>query len=158
MSRNDWDRVERDITRSPGGVLKWTFLFLFGFAVVGYGIKVIFFPVNTVMGVAEKVMAPGNIIHNYEYFYAQAESIRSMGTQYKIAKQAVIDYEELLSDVPKSEWDYTDKTEWARLNQVSTGIKLHANEMIRDYNAKAKMVSRNIFKTGNTPFAFELIQ
>ena len=97
-------------------------------------------------GTSKKTLNSTNAIYNYEYFKEQDEAIKSLKNKAKIAKKDI--------DTFKKEYDKKsqfDKEELSRLRTIFTGIKYQLSDSIADYNAKSKMVNRNIFKNGLLP-------
>lgn len=122
----------------------------------GFLIKLVFFPVNTaqkMVGIAydaqDEVLNADNAIYNYEWFKQKKEDIEAGRKQLGNAR-AQADQFKVEAGV-RSEWTFEDKTESARLNSVVLGLENHLETMIADYNARARMATRNIFQDGVLP-------
>ena len=133
-----------------------TILGVGGLMAVSFGIKVLFFPVNTANKLIEtaydaqdKVLNADNAIYNYEWFKQQKEDIDAMGNKYENASQTLVDFMDVAGE--RSIWTFEDKTEYSRLNAVKLGIKNQLEQAIADYNARSKMATRNIFADGVLP-------
>lgn len=116
--------------------------------------KIAFFPVNTAQKLIEtgydaqdKVLNADNAIYNYEWFKQQKEDIDAIGRKYQNASDS---YDSYVSSIT-GEKTFEDKNEIARLNSVKLGIKNQLEQMIADYNARAKMATRNIFEDSVLP-------
>jgi len=124
--------------------------------IISFGLKLILFPVHvasnelqTAYDTIDKTINADNAIYNYEWFKQQKEDIDA--TKLKLdnaetSKQAFTD-----SAGERSAWTFEDKEESARLNAVVLGIQNHLQDMIAQYNARAKMANRNIFQNNILP-------
>jgi len=117
-------------------------------------LKVVLFPVKTASNLIDtaykaqdKVLNADNAIYNYEWFKQQKEDIDATGRKYQ---NAVESYDSYVSSI-SGEKTFEDKNEIARLNSVKLGIKNLLEQQIADYNARAKMATRNIFQDGVLP-------
>lgn len=120
------------------------------------GIKILFFPVNTVTKLIDtayqaqdKVLNADNAIYNYEWFKQQYEDIRATKSKLVNARTTAKQFTEDAGD--RSLWTFEDKTESARLNSVVLGLENHLEQQIADYNARSKMATRNIFENSVLP-------
>lgn len=119
-------------------------------------IRVALFPVfaaNKAIDAAEEVVeivADGDrIVYSYEWFHRQFEDILANERQFRNAERSRSDW---LSSMPaRSEWDIFDKQEGDRLRSIVLSLENHREELIGDYNAKSKMVTRQIFKGKTLP-------
>lgn len=119
---------------------------------IGLGLKVVFFPVHSVSKgvdtayeITNRTMNGENAIYNYEWFKRQAESIESL---YKKEERAQADVLRFKSELPseREKWSREDKTEYDRLQAISTGLSNQLNDAIAEYNARSSMANRAIFK------------
>ncbi len=94
-----------------------------------------------------------NALYNYHWFKQKAEEIKATDTKAGIALEALNTYAKEWPD--KSKWTYIDKEEYNRLNTNYIGLKNYYNDLVADYNAKAKMVDKAIFKD-NLPLFFDI--
>lgn len=115
-------------------------------------IKIIFFPlntasksVNTAYEVVDKTITGENAIANYEWFKEQEAYIRRCYKNEEIAKE---EYDLYVSTLPedRTTWDRQDKQEESSLRNSHYALRKLTNKAIEDYNARASMVNRNIFK------------
>lgn len=97
-------------------------------------------------GTAKKTLNSGNAIHNYEYFKTQAEAIKALQSK---ASHSQKEYNNFKKEMDKTS-DF-DKEELSRLRTIKNGIMNQLKDSVADYNAKSKMVNRNIFKNGLLP-------
>jgi len=135
-------------------------LVMFGLAVATPFIRVALLPlfkfntqVNTNEKIIEKTYDADNVIYNYEWFKSTYEQIQADKTKIKTAQTAVDNFEFSAGD--RSKWTFEDKNEDARLRSVVTGIQSHYEDLVAQYNARAKMANRNIFQE-NLPLFIQL--
>lgn len=118
----------------------------------GIVVKIFLFPVNTIeksvdmaYDVTNKTLDADNAIYNYEWFKQQEADIRKCLENENIAQE---EYDTYLAGLPeeKTSWSDFDRQEEASLRNSLSALKKLTNKAIEDYNAKASMVNRNIFK------------
>jgi len=126
-------------------------LFLFSF-----GVKMIFFPVNTVNKMVDtaydavgKTINADNAIYNYEWFKQQKQDIEATKQKYDNAAIAVDNFKEMAG--PYKDYTFEDKNEMARLQSIKVGTKNILEQQIADYNARASMANRSIFQDSILP-------
>ncbi len=148
-----WEKFEKDIDRGPASAS-------FALGKLGLWLALAVVMVVVVVGfvwkpfdVVSTVTNTDRMLYNYEYFYNQAEARRAIQRKIDQANLSVTRFEESLG--PRSEWGYEDKTEHARLVTLSDGLKFQCADIVADYNAKAKQVTRSIFKTDSTPYQLQ---
>jgi hypothetical protein len=126
--------------------------------VVGtFAIKALYFPVHTAnqeldtaYDAVSKTVNADNAIYNYEWFKQTLSDIEKVQNQYQ---NAVLTYSDFKDGLPslRSEWTFEDKNEDSRLRSVVDGLYNHREELIANYNARAKMANRNIFQDSILP-------
>lgn len=130
---------------------------LIAISLVGMVLKVVLFPakvagnlIDTGYKATDKVLNADNAIYNYEWFKKQYEDIEATKRKMNNAAVAHLEFRESL---PKSrlEWTFEDKQEDSRLNSIYLGLSNHLEGLIGDYNARAKMSTRNIFQNSVLP-------
>lgn len=94
-----------------------------------------------------------NAIYNYHWFKENAELIKATEVQIKNATDSQNSFRE--SAGSRSGWTFEDKTEDARLGSIVLGLKNHYQELVAEYNARAKEADRNIFSQ-DLPLFFNL--
>lgn len=103
--------------------------------------------------IVEQTFEADNALYNYHWFKERAEAIKAQQTKVKNAAEAVITFEAAAG--PREKWTFEDKTEHARLSSVVTGNKAHYEDLVAEYNARAKEADRAIFKD-ELPLFFSL--
>lgn len=118
----------------------------------GLAIKIVFFPVDTVSQsiemayeVTNETLTGKNAIENYEWFKEQEAYIRQCLKNEIIAQE---EYDFYIATLPtdRTTWDRTDKQEESSLRNSKYALEKLTNKAMEDYNAKASMENRAIFK------------
>jgi hypothetical protein len=125
-----------------------TFIFCFGIIVFVFiwGFNMITRPARTVTQVVEKTLEGDNVLYNYEWFKQSYEDYKSLNNKIVISKTAANTF---IKDAgPRDKWTFEDKTEYSRLSAITQGLQSQRADLVATYNARSKMVNRNIFQTG----------
>jgi len=138
------------------GIMSIVGAVLVGMIVLSFGIKLIFFPVHTAENMVktaydanDKIINADNAIYNYEWFKQQVEDIKAKTIMLDNASIAVDSFEQSAGE--RVNWTFEDKNEYNRLNTIKLGTKNQLEQMTADYNARAKMATRNIFEDSVLP-------
>lgn len=122
--------------------------------------KVVLFPahvmstgINTAYEITNKTLDADNVLQNYEWFKQQYEDYIAIDKKINNAEQATKLFEESAGD--RKDWTFEDKTEHARLNTITTGLKQQKEDIISEYNARSKMQNRALFKSKDLPFQLD---
>lgn len=119
---------------------------------VGLVVKTLWFPVNTVSQsvntayeIIDETMDGKNAIANYEWFKQQEAYIRQCLKNEQIAQE---EYDLYISILPedRTNWDRQDKQEESSLRNSLYALQKLTNKAMEDYNARASMENRAIFK------------
>lgn len=120
-------------------------------------IKVLFFPIhtaqqelNTAYDAVSKTINADNAIYNYEWFKQTFEDIQAVERQLDNAIKSKVDFMQSLSN-NRTDMTFEDKQEESRLRSVVDGLYNHKQDLIANYNARAKMANRNIFENSILP-------
>ncbi len=103
--------------------------------------------------IVAKTYNADNALYNYRWFKDRAESIKATEVQIENAMTAHANFK--TSAGPRKDWTFEDKTEDSRLGSVVLGLKNHYQEIVAEYNSRAKQVDRNIF-IDDLPLFFNL--
>lgn len=109
--------------------------------------------VSTNYGIIQKTYNADNAIYNYEWFKERYEAIQAIDNKITIADQSVEGFKSSAGD--RSNWTFEDKTEDSRLHTVAQGLRSQKEDLVAEYNARAKMANRNIFQN-NLPLFINL--
>jgi hypothetical protein len=108
---------------------KWARRFI-GFGIIIFVYFVISFfagiwPFSSAVGVARRATSPEVIIQNYEWFFDQYHAIEAQRRNVAIMPEGSVD---------------------------QVGTKMVLNNMIAEYNAKSREISRNLWKANGLPY------
>ena len=119
--------VKDELEEAVGG--KWTKRLILAVTVIFIYLAVSFFagiwPFSSAAGVARAVTEPARIIQNYEWFYDQYHAIEAQRLNVKMLPDGSAD---------------------------RVGTQMVLNNMIAEYNAKSREISRNIWKADDLPY------
>ena len=101
--------------------------------------------------IVSKTMDADNVIHNYEWFKQTAEDITATISKIKTSQEQIDSFVSVAG--PRTAWTFEDKTEYSRLASVVTGLKNYRDDLAATYNARSKMINRNIFE-GDTSLPY----
>lgn len=123
--------------------------FVVGYILVGLGIVALpLFRLQTKVGtnyeIIQKTYDADNVLYNYEWFKERYEAIQAVETKIAQAEQAKRDFD--IQAGVRTSWTFEDKTESSRLGAVFQGLKNYKEDIVAEYNARAKMANRNIFQ------------
>jgi hypothetical protein len=108
---------------------KWTRRFMgIGFVLFLYGVVSFFagiWPFSSAIGVARGATSPTAIIQNYEWFYDQYYAIEAQRRN--------------AAAMPEGSTD-------------RIGTQMVLNNMIAEYNAKSREITRNLWRAGDLPY------
>jgi hypothetical protein len=108
---------------------KWTRRFI-GFGVVIFVYVVISFfagiwPFSSAIGVVRRITEPVVIIQNYEWFYEQYHAIEAQRRNITVLQEGSVD---------------------------RIGTQMVLNNMIAEYNARSREITRNLWKADDLPY------
>jgi len=109
---------------------------------------------RTTEQIANRTFDGDNVIYNYEWFKQTYEDIKALDRKITNAEDRVGQFKETAGD-PK-DWGYSLSEEFNRLNGICLGLKNQRADVIAKYNARSKMVNRNIFKGKDLPITIEI--
>ena len=145
----NWDKVEKDIEKGPTGLFKQIFIFAFLGILVYLALHIIYKPA----AIMDRVTNPDSVLYNYEYFYNQSEDYKAILGKVAVAHKSVEQFKQDAGN--RTTWTFEDRTQYNHLMSIYTGLQYQCHDIVADYNAKAQQVTRNIFKTYNTPLRLE---
>lgn len=109
--------------------------------------------VTTNQQIIKKTYDANNVLYNYEWFKDRYEAIIAIDSKIEIAQKASADFETDAGD--RTNWTFEDKNEAGRLRAVTQGLRSQKEDLVAEYNARAKMANRNIFQD-NLPLFIDL--
>lgn len=131
-------------------IVIFSVFFLFGLAIIGSYLNLITIPwlkfdskINMNRDIITQTYDADNALYNYHWFKSKTEEIKATDNKIIDAKTSLDDF---LITFPKEKWDSIDKNEYNRLNTNYLGLKNYYNDLVAEYNARAKSADREIFK------------
>lgn len=100
---------------------------------------------NWLSGVANRVASPDAAISSYEWYEQQVKDIKAMDGQIDDAKEEVSHFEKVNGTANGWKWDQREQA--SRLSDNVTGLKQARRKMVEDYNARASMITRNMWRS-----------
>ena len=123
---------------------------------IGIGFGVIALPFHSISKQAEvapeiidQTITANNAIYNYEWFKQQYQDIGVAKQNVEVTDMQIVDFKTTYGNA--TAWDYSTKQLYSQLQTQRTGQIQYYNELVGDYNARASMANRAIFKD-NLPF------
>jgi len=99
--------------------------------------------------VFEKTFDADNMVYNYEWFKQQYQDIKAADT--KISNLENQRDQFVVAAGPRDKWTFEDKQQYNYFSTVLVGLQGQRSQMVADYNARAQMANRDIFRTGDLP-------
>jgi biopolymer transport protein ExbB/TolQ len=96
--------------------------------------------------VAERVTEPDRMIQAHEWFKQTYEDIQALPAQIATAEAALATFQKDAG--PRSGWTYDDRQQAAQLQQSVTALRLHRQQLVAQYNATAKTLTRGFLAWG----------
>lgn len=94
--------------------------------------------------IIDETMTTDNAIYNYEWFKQQFQDINVAKQNVEVTEQQIADFKTTYGNA--TAWDYSTKQLYSQLQTQRTGQIQYYNELVGDYNARASMANRAIFK------------
>ena len=107
-------------------------------------------PVKTTKDIVQKTLSADNVLQNYEWFKQQYSDYEAINIK---IKQADTSYQTFKRELPKErkDWTFEDRNELSRLSSIVDGLRYQKNDIVSTYNARSKMLNRELFKTNDLP-------
>jgi len=119
--------VRKELEDAVGA--KWTKRLIVAGTVIAVYLVVSFFagiwPFSSAVGVAKRVTSPQAIIQNYEWFYDQYHAIEAQRRNVAMMAEGSTDY---------------------------VGTQMVLNNMVAEYNARSRQITRNLWKADGLPY------
>ncbi len=99
--------------------------------------------------IIQKTVDADNILYNYEYFKQTYRDVLATDSKIISAQQDLDNFK--LDAGERDRWTFEDKNESSRLTSVLTGLKNYRQDVVAQYNARAKMLNRKLFMGKDVP-------
>lgn len=146
--RGAWQEIERESWWTLGRVVRFFVLPFFVLGGVLMLLGVIALPFHAAGGIAARTLDPDNILYNYEWFKSTVQEVQAMEVQVGNAQRADSAFRAEAGPKP---WDYATSMEVGRLGSVVLGLQNQRQNLVAQYNARAQMANRAIFRTHDLP-------
>lgn len=126
---------------------------VFGLGVLGTALNIITIPwlklnsqVQTERDIVQKTYNADNALYNYRWFKDRHEAILATEAKVELAKEELTGFcaNGYCNDPAKMTFE--DKTELSRLRSIYLGLRNHYQDLVAEYNSRAKQVDRAVFK------------
>lgn len=144
---------EKGMEENPKGTVTRIVLYCVGLMLLVGGIfwtvDFVTTPAQTAKDIVKKTLNADNVLQNYEWFKQQNNDYIAINRKIADADSSVIRFQK--SAGARSTWTFEDKNEYSRLTSISDGLKYQRADIVSKYNARSKMLNRDIFKTNDLP-------
>lgn len=144
-----WKEFDREIDRGPASSVFAIWKIVLLILLLGIITAVTVTAISRPADLINKTFEADNVIYNYEYFKKTHEEIKGLDVMIRSAKASVRTFKEEAG--PRDQWYREDREEYSRLRAVLEGLKQERAAAASDYNARARMANRSIFKGNDTP-------
>lgn len=131
-------------------------LLLFVLGLLGSGLGFLGRMLSRPAAIVDSVTDPDRIINNYEW-YEEAYN-DALALDAKIAntvKQISTQFEGLPQD--RTKWSRQDRDAWNQWQTTLNGQRSQRENIVAEYNAKSKLITRNLWKAPHLPYQLEVV-
>lgn len=97
----------------------------------------------------ERTASPDAMVSSYEWYEQQVKDIKATEGQIADAQDALTRFK--ADNGLATGWRFDQRGEYDRLNSNLTGLKSARRSMVEAYNARAAMVTKNLWKSSTLP-------
>ena len=153
MEKITWKSHEEELLQNPKGKITRVVFWMIGlFLLIGaifWIINLVTTPLQTAKNVIQKTLNADNVIQNYEWYKLQYNDYIAINRKIADADTSLAHFVNDLGN--RKDWSFEDKNECSRLRSISDGLKYQRADIISKYNARSKMLNRDLFKTSDLP-------
>jgi len=141
------------VVRKTGLGLIWLFFLFVVILSVGW---FIFTMLSRPAALVDRVTDPDRIIANYEWFEEAYNDCLALDAKIATTAQQI---ESQFKDLPKdrSGWSRQDRDAWNQWQTTLNGQRSQRQNIVAEYNAKSKLITRQLWKSPNLPYQLEII-
>ena len=150
--RKEYKSLEQEIYWTLPKIVIMFLVALLLFSGAGF----IFHLLSTPAAVVTKVTNPDRILSDYEWYRESWQDCKALDEQIATTLQSIEDYKAMLPE-DVSTWKQADRTELSRLNAVLLGQRNQRSSIVKEYNARSMMLSRNLFKGLDVPAELNVV-
>lgn len=144
-----WESWEKSAERGPYSI---AFKVLFFLMVLGFLTSIVVgachFACKPIQ-VLDKVTDPDRMIYTYEWFHTTNEAVKAATSQISIKEEHLGMFMKDLG--PRKDWGFEDKREYSRVLTELNGLRAHRASLVREYNARSNMITRDFLKGRSLP-------
>jgi hypothetical protein len=153
MSKRTWESHEEEFLQDPKRKIKKGIFWVLGLSLllgaIMWTIDLVTTPLQTAKDVVKKTLNADNVIQNYEWYKLQYNDYIAIGTKIADADTAVKHFTRDAGS--RKDWTFEDKNEYSRLTSIADGLRYQRADIVAKYNARSKMLNRDLFKTSDLP-------
>ncbi len=147
---SDWKQdFNKDVKDTRWGVFSVLFKFILPLCLVLGIVGFVWNVASQPAALLEKTVNADNAIYNYEWFKTSYQDIQALDQKIIIAENDLAEFKK--STGARSNMDREDKIEEARLTTIIMGLKNQRESQKAEYNARAQMANRSLFKSNDLP-------
>lgn len=106
--------------------------------------------------IVDRVTDPDRVIANYEWFEEAYNDCLALDAKIATtAKQIDSQFEGLPDD--RTEWSRQDRDAYAQWNTTLNGQRSQRQNIVAEYNAKSKLITRSLWKSPNLPYQLAIV-
>lgn len=143
----------KGLEENPKGTITKIILWFIGLSMLVGGIywvvDLVTTPAQTAKDIVKKTLNADNVLQNYEWFKQQYNDYIAINKKIAEADSAVSRFTKDAG--ARSGWTFEDKGEYSRLTSIADGLKYQREDIVSKYNARSKMLNRELFKTNDLP-------
>jgi hypothetical protein len=152
-NKRTWESHEEEFLQDPKKKIRKIIFWIIGLSLLISGIfwtiDLVMTPVQTAKDVVKKTLNADNVIQNYEWYKQQYNDYLAINSKIIEADTSIAHFKR---DAGKhSDWSFEDKNEYSRLTSIADGLRYQRADIVGKYNARSKMLNRDIFKTSDLP-------
>jgi len=144
MSWKSWEKASE---KGPWSITIKVLVFVVTLTVILGVLGFVMNPFRQAARIVNKTMDADNVITNYEWFKQRHEDIGAIDSKIKSSDTVVSQFKTDAGE--RADWHREDREEHARLSSVLLGLMQQRADLAAEYNARSRMVNRNIFKAGD---------
>lgn len=151
--RKSFEQHAEEFDNNPTGKTTKIMLWLVGLCLllgsIFWVIGLVATPAQTAKDVIQKTLNADNVIQNYEWFKQQYNDYLAINIKISGADTSVAHF--VRDAGSRKDWTFEDKNEFSRLNSIADGLRYQRADVVGKYNARSKMLNRELFKTSDLP-------
>lgn len=134
----------------------WIIVIVFLLSMLASGLGFVGRMLSRPAAVVDRVTNPDRVISNYEWFEeAYNDCLALDGKIATTLQQISTQFEGLPQD--RSTWSRQDRDAYSQWNVTLNGQRSQRQNIVAEYNAKSKMITRQLWKAPHLPYQLEIV-